>query len=50
MNNPNFLKRLVILFERDYFYYMTQSFLTTFVLGMLAYSTFFINIDDFNDR
>ncbi|XP_023326611.1 glycine receptor subunit alpha-2 [Eurytemora carolleeae] len=49
-DNRRSTQRLVILFERDYFYYMTQSFLTTFVLGMLAYSTFFINIDDFNDR
>jgi len=43
-------KRLVMIFKRDYFYYLTQSFLTSLILGMLAYFTFFISIDDFNDR
>ena len=29
---------------------MTQAFLTTFLLGVLAYGTFFIDIEDFPDR
>ena len=31
-------------------YYITSCFLPTFVLGILAYFTFFIDIADFNDR
>ena len=31
-------------------YYVTFCFLPTFMLGMLAYATFYIDISDFNDR
>merc|ERR1719397_328703 len=41
---------LLITFERQSMYYITSCFLPTFVLGILAYFTFFIDIADFNDR
>ena len=31
-------------------YYITSCFIPTFMLGTLAYFTFMIHIDDFNDR
>ena len=41
---------IVITFKRQPMYYVTSCFLPTFMLGMLAYATFYIDICDFNDR
>jgi len=43
-------KKLVVHFIRQPNYYITSCFIPTFMLGTLAYFTFFIHIDDFNDR
>ena len=44
------LFQLVVHFIRQPNYYITSCFIPTFMLGTLAYFTFFIHIDDFNDR
>ena len=44
------LQALVITFKRQPMYYVTSCFLPTFMLGILAYFTFYIDIADFNDR
>ena len=42
--------QVVIHFVRQPSYYITSCFIPTFMLGTLAYFTFMIHIDDFNDR
>ena len=44
------LQDIKITFKRDYLYYVTQPFFMSFMLGMLAYFTFMIDIEDFTDR
>ena len=41
---------MVVHFVRQPSYYITSCFIPTFMLGTLAYFTFMIHIDDFNDR
>ena len=40
----------MVHFVRQPSYYITSCFIPTFMLGTLAYFTFMIHIDDFNDR
>ena len=42
--------KISITFERDYVYHLTQSFLQSFLMSLLAYFTFWINMNDFQDR
>ena len=42
--------QVIIHFVRQANSYITQCFIPTAMLGGLAYCTFFIHIDDFNDR
>ena len=42
--------RIVINLARQYTYHLTQSFFQSFLLGTLAYLTFWIDISDFTDR
>ena len=42
--------QVVVHFVRQPSYYITSCFIPTFMLGTLAYFTFMIHIDDFNDR
>jgi len=43
-------KKVIVHFVRQSGSYITSCFIPTAMLGLLAYSTFFIHIDDFNDR
>ena len=49
-NKNSRLQALLITFKRQPMYYVVSCFLPTFMLGMLAYGTFYIDIADFNDR
>ena len=42
--------RIVINLARQYTYHLSQSFFQSWLLGFLAYLTFWININDFTDR
>ena len=42
--------RIVINLARQYTYHLSQSFFQSFILGFLAYLTFWIDIADFTDR
>ena len=42
--------RIVIKLARQYTYHLSQSFFQSFLLGFLAYLTFWIDITDFTDR
>ena len=42
--------RIVIRLARQYTYHLTQSFFQSFLMGLLAYLTFWIDISDFTDR
>ena len=42
--------RIVIEFERQYTYHLSQSYFQSFLLGFLAYLTFWIDVSDFTDR
>ena len=42
--------RIVIKLARQYTYHLSQSFFQSFLLGFLAYLTFWIDIADFTDR
>ena len=42
--------QVIVHFVRQSGSYITSCFIPTAMLGLLAYSTFFIHIDDFNDR
>ena len=46
----NSFHQVVVHFVRQPSYYITSCFIPTFMLGTLAYFTFMIHIDDFNDR
>ena len=43
-------KMVIVHFVRQSQSYILSCFLPTSMLGLLAYATFFIHIDDFNDR
>ena len=42
--------KIRIVFKRQYFYEITQSFLQSFMMGLLTYFTFWIDLNDFQDR
>ena len=42
--------RIVINLARQYTYHLTQSFFQSFLMGFLAYLTFWIDVSDFTDR
>ena len=42
--------RIVINLRRQYVYHLSQSFFQSFLMGFLAYLTFWIDINDFTDR
>ena len=42
--------RIIIKLARQYTYHLSQSFFQSFLLGFLAYLTFWIDITDFTDR
>ena len=44
------MMQVIVHFVRQSGSYITSCFIPTAMLGLLAYSTFFIHIDDFNDR
>ena len=44
------INQVIVHFVRQSGSYITSCFIPTAMLGLLAYSTFFIHIDDFNDR
>ena len=44
------IMQVIVHFVRQSGSYITSCFIPTAMLGLLAYSTFFIHIDDFNDR
>ena len=39
-----------IKLSRQYLYHVTQSFFQSWLLGFLAYLTFWVDLEDFNDR
>ena len=39
-----------IIFRRNYIYHLSQSFMQSFLMGLLTYFTFWIDISDFQDR
>ena len=49
ISNPD-VAQVIVHFVRQSGSYITSCFIPTAMLGLLAYSTFFIHIDDFNDR
>ena len=49
ISNPD-VSQVIVHFVRQSGSYITSCFIPTAMLGLLAYSTFFIHIDDFNDR
>lgn len=54
MKSPHNVTRseiwVLVEFARQYGYHLSQSFFQSFLLGFLACLTFWIDIDDFNDR
>ena len=42
--------KVKIVFVRNYTYDISQSFLPSFLMGLLAYFTFWIDVSDFQDR
>ncbi len=42
--------RIVINLARQYTYHLSQSFFQSFLMGFLAYLTFWVDIQDFTDR
>ena len=49
-NTTRSVVRIVVDFKRQYIYHMSQSYFQSFLLGFLAYLTFWIDISNFSDR
>ena len=49
-NTTRSVVRIEVDFKRQYIYHLSQSYFQSFLLGFLAYLTFWIDVSNFSDR